>query len=84
MVGDIMDHEPTGPLGHVVLFLGWSSTAHTSYNGYEFGGGSAPVYHVIPYPYFSWDNFAKDYLPYHYNNLVSDGFVPPPPASSGG
>ena len=70
-VGDIMDHPPAGPSGHVVLFNGWTSSARTSYDAYEFGDGSQPAHHVIPYPYFSWDPTPASICPFHYKGLVS-------------
>jgi hypothetical protein len=57
-----------------VLFAGWTSSAHSAYHGYEFGQGSKPIYHVIPYPYFADpDGVIPPYQPLHYKKLISDG-----------
>jgi hypothetical protein len=73
--GDILDATGAGPAGHVVLFAGWTSSDHTEYIGYEFGGGSAPVKRIVTrYPY-DYDN--RDFQPYHYKNLQP--VTPPAP-----
>ena len=82
-VGDILDNPPAGQSGHVVLFAGWTSTAHTAYRGYEFGQGAKPTYHVIPYPYFANpDGTVAPYQPFHYSKLISDGTRNGPRAST--
>jgi NlpC/P60 family len=90
--GDILlFHNPDNPEkgSHVVIFGGWTDSAHTSYTAYE----QTPPHtrtQATPYPY--WSN-ADKYVPYRYKGVTAgtagiqpaDGKTTPPggPASHG-
>jgi predicted heme/steroid binding protein len=64
--GDIMLAPGVGSAGHVTLFAGWTSAAHTHYNSYDFGGSTPTLLQNVPYPY--WD--SRPFAPYRYNNVI--------------
>ncbi len=70
--GDVLDAANGAgqfDTGHVILFVRWTSPAHTSYVGVEFG--STPIaMHVIPYPNFPSD--PRTYVPYRYDRIVDN------------
>lgn len=67
--GDYLDKGFAGNNGHVVLFAGWTSSARTSYWGYEEMSSFRPAtVHQIPYPYFAQDG-PNDFLPYRFNRF---------------
>ncbi|MFI0167602.1 hypothetical protein [Streptomyces sp. NPDC017095] len=76
--GDALLNDAAGASGHIVLFDGWTDSAHTSYSGYEFTGTG--VHHrTIPYPYFSGYGTFKPVR----NNSVVDDVVDPGPDNVG-
>lgn len=64
--GDALLNPAAGNSGHVVLFDRWTSSAQTSYWGYEESGSHGAIHRSIPYPYFSgYGTFS----PFRYRGL---------------
>lgn len=80
--GDILlFHNAAAPTtgSHVVVFGGWTNTAHTAYTGYE---QTAPATRVRATPYAYWSNSAR-YVPYRYKYLAGSGSSAPVGNSDG-
>lgn len=69
--GDILlYHNPDNPEkgSHVVIFGGWTDSAHTSYTVYE---QTPPHTRSQPTPYPYWSN-ADKYVPYRYKGVTAE------------
>ncbi|MEW1914884.1 NlpC/P60 family protein, partial [Kitasatospora sp. NPDC085895] len=67
--GDILLNTASGASGHVVIFNGWTNSAHTEYDGLEEAGSVGAVRRHIPYPYFAGHG---TFSPYRYDNIADD------------
>ncbi|MFG2754657.1 hypothetical protein [Streptomyces xanthophaeus] len=77
--GDALNNDNLGSSGHIVLFDRWTSTARSSYWGYEFSG-SGVHYRQIPYPYFAGSN-PSAYKPVRNRYVVDDAPSVPVPVN---
>ncbi|WP_327364892.1 C40 family peptidase [Streptomyces sp. NBC_01296] len=64
--GDILLNPDSGASGHVVIFNGWTSSDHSTYDALEESGSSGAVRHSIPYPYYSGHG---TFSPRRYDNI---------------
>ncbi|MEV7730368.1 FG-GAP-like repeat-containing protein [Streptomyces sp. NPDC087917] len=64
--GDVLLNPDSGADGHVVIFNGWTSSDHSTYDALEESGSSGAVRHSIPYPYYSGHG---TFSPRRYDNI---------------
>ncbi|WP_328964792.1 FG-GAP-like repeat-containing protein [Streptomyces virginiae] len=64
--GDVLLNPDSGAGGHVVIFNGWTSSDHSTYDALEESGSSGAVHHSIPYPYYSGHG---TFSPRRYDNI---------------
>ncbi|MFD5414129.1 C40 family peptidase [Streptomyces nojiriensis] len=64
--GDVLLNPDSGASGHVVIFNGWTSSDHSTYDALEESGSSGAVHHSIPYPYYSGHG---TFSPRRYDNI---------------
>jgi hypothetical protein len=84
----IMGPSTGGAGGHVMLFVGWTSSAHTSANVYEHGGGSGADAHPHASTYtWTWlqtGDSRGPYLPYRYTKISGTSSKSSGSSSGGG
>ncbi|MEU1483592.1 peptidoglycan-binding protein [Streptomyces sp. NPDC005752] len=78
--GDLLiDASGSNTTRHVVIFAGWTSSAHTAYQAYEQRGGHGTDHRVLTYGLGA----NSEYKPYRPVKLGGGGGTTPTPPSSG-